>query len=124
MNYFCWQCGNQNESKDKCATCGNTINLQKRTDLSDRKQAALNLIISYGGIDGSHHKDWVMDQVVRVLTNCEMVIETGESQDENGKYTFYYESLGESEEYKELIRKAKDGEDGPDTYSWEVGIAP
>jgi hypothetical protein len=58
---------------------------------------ALGLAIEFGGIDGAHHKDWVIDQMVRVLS---------------GDY------------YEELVRNAKDGAEGPDTYAWETGIAP
>jgi len=29
--------------------------------------AAVELIYQYGGIDGSHHKQWLLDQVVRIL---------------------------------------------------------
>lgn len=58
---------------------------------------ALDLILRYGGIDGSHHKTWVIDQVVRALTG---------------------------DGYEEWVRNAKAGEDGPDTYSWDEGIAP
>lgn len=28
----------------------------------------LNLIRDFGGIDGEHHKQWLLDQIVRVLT--------------------------------------------------------
>jgi len=35
---------------------------------SEKVTKALELILQYGGIDGAHHKDWVLDQVVRVLT--------------------------------------------------------
>lgn len=33
-----------------------------------RIQKALDTITSYGGIDGGHHKQWVLDQVVQALT--------------------------------------------------------
>ncbi len=36
-------------------------------DNDDRVDAALRLIERYGGIDGDHHRAWVIDQVVRVL---------------------------------------------------------
>jgi len=29
---------------------------------------ALEVILDYWGIDGDHHKQWVIDQVVRLLT--------------------------------------------------------
>jgi len=29
---------------------------------------ALEMAMRYGGIDGSHHKSWVIDQMVRALT--------------------------------------------------------
>lgn len=60
-------------------------------------QRALNIILQYGGIDGEHHKTWVIDQVVRILTG---------------------------DKYEEWVRDACDGEDGPNTYGWDVGIAP
>lgn len=58
---------------------------------------ALDLISSFGGTAGSHHKDWVIDQVTRALTG---------------------------DGYDAFVAACCDGEDGPETYSWEVGIAP
>lgn len=60
-------------------------------------EKALEVAISYGGIDGDHHKAWVIDQMVRALTG---------------------------EEYEAVVADAKSGEDGPETYSWDEGIAP
>ncbi len=82
---------------------------------------ALGYIMQYGGIDGAHHKDWVLDQVVRALTGCPM--ETASSIDCNGN-PYTYETQGESPEYIEWVRESKDGEDGPDTYGYSEGIAP
>lgn len=62
-----------------------------------REQKALDLILRYGGIDGAHHKQWVLDQVVRALTG---------------------------DKYDEWVATYCDGEDGPDTYAWDEGIAP
>lgn len=58
---------------------------------------ALDLVVRYGGIDGSYHKQWVLDQVAQALTG---------------------------ENYEDMVTYACDGEDGPDTYDWDVGIAP
>ncbi len=68
--------------------------LAQSVEFSRRHDEALDLIDNYGGIDGDHHKQWVLDQVVRKLT-------------------------GGEEEYKTWvnIRKAED-------YGWEEGIAP
>lgn len=63
----------------------------------ERVEKALDIIIKYGSIDGAHHKDWVLDQVTRVLAG-------------GG--------------YEELVRAAKCGEYGPETYEWGIGIAP
>jgi hypothetical protein len=63
----------------------------------ERIDAALLIAIQYGGIDGAHHKDWVIDQIVRALA---------------------------ADEYDQIIAEARDGEDGPETYDWETGIAP
>jgi hypothetical protein len=58
---------------------------------------ALEMASNYGGIDGSHHKMWVIDQMVRALT---------------GKG------------YAAWVKEQKNGDDGPNTYEWECGIAP
>lgn len=62
-----------------------------------RIEQALELIANYGGIDGEHHKMWVLDQVVRILTG---------------------------QEYDKWVELFQDGEDGPETYEWDKGIAP
>lgn len=58
---------------------------------------ALDVIQRYGGIDGDHHKTWVIDQVVRALTG---------------------------DGYEQWVIEQRDGEDGPETYAWDVGIPP
>lgn len=63
----------------------------------ERIEKAIRIAVEFGGIDGAHHKDWVIDQMVRVLAG---------------------------DGYEKLVAEACDGEDGPDTYSWNVGIAP
>lgn len=61
-----------------------------------RIEEALYMINQYGGIDGAHHKQWVLDQVVRIL----------------------------SEDYEVWKIMYARGEDGPNTYEWDEGIAP
>ena len=62
-----------------------------------RIEDAIALAVSYGQIDGSHHKAWVIDQMVRALAgDC----------------------------YERIVKEACDGEDGPYTYDWDCGIAP
>ncbi len=63
----------------------------------EKVAAALKLIERYGGIDGDHHKTWVIDQVARILTDVA---------------------------YEEWVKDMCDGEDGPESYTWEPGIAP
>ncbi len=67
--------------------------------MSDKEkiQKAINLAVGYGGIDGSHHKNWVIDQMVRILAGGN---------------------------YDQVVKDACFGEDGPETYTWDVGIAP
>jgi hypothetical protein len=64
--------------------------------LETRIAAALNALKSYGGIGGEHHKTWVIDQVARALVV----------------------------DYSTWVIEINTGEDGPNTYSWEVGIPP
>ena len=84
------------------------------------KELALKFALQYGTIDGGHHKMWVIDQMVRALTSCPMEKRTREFR---GK-PYEYETQGESEEYKQFIAEHNKGEDGPNTYEWDIGIAP
>lgn len=63
----------------------------------ERIESAIDLAVRWGGTDGAHHKDWVIDQMVRTLAG---------------------------DRYDAIVAAAKAGEDGPETYSWNVGIAP
>ena len=63
----------------------------------ERIDEAVSLIIRYGGIDGDHHKAWVLDQVMRALTG---------------------------DQYERIVKEACAGKDGPNTYDWNVGIPP
>ena len=67
--------------------------------MTDEKKikAAIELAVQYGGVDGGHHKAWVIDQMVRALAG---------------------------NDYKSIVREACRGEEGDNTYSWDVGIAP
>ena len=63
-------------------------------DLETRIAKALEVAERYGGIDGAHHKQWVIDQMVRVLLG-------------NG--------------YGKWVREMNDA---PDYLPWDEGIAP
>jgi len=60
---------------------------------------ALREIYNFGGIDGVHHKQWLLNRLVLILT-------------------------GTNEEYNAWVKDYCNGEDGPITYEWDTGIAP
>lgn len=86
-----------------------------KIDRKERIAKALEYAVTYGGIDGAHHKDWVIDQMVRALTGCPMKTKSkGE-----GPGAIHYEVQGESREYKKLVKDAcSEGSE------WDVGIPP
>ena len=86
-----------------------------------RIRKALEYAMNYGGIDGAHHKQWTIDQMVRALTGCPLEIR--EAKDYKGR-TYAYQTQGESQEYKDLITAYMAGEDGPETYTWDEGCPP
>ena len=59
--------------------------------------AALDVARRFGGVDGEHHKAWVIDQMCRAL-------------------------LGDR--YPAFVAGARSGEDGTATDSWDQGISP
>lgn len=75
-------------------------NYRRLGDYKPDVEAALKIANDYGGIDGSHHKEWVIDQMVRSLTG------TGYSR------------------WVEVRKLGPNGEDKNDPYEWSEGIAP
>jgi len=65
-------------------------------DTEEKASKALDFIGQWGGIDGAHHKQWVLDQLARIL----------------------------APDYERWVKDQNDGEDGPNTYSWDEGIPP
>lgn len=63
----------------------------------EKVEEALNRAFSLSGFDGSWHKEYAIDQMVRALTGPK---------------------------YREWVAKFEDGEDGPETYNWETGTPP
>ena len=69
--------------------------------MKERIDKALELAWRYGQIDGSHHRVWVIDQMVRAL-------------------------IGNEEDYKKWVEayEAPLSENEDDYYEWDVGITP
>lgn len=65
---------------------------------AERVQLALELLAEHGQTDGDHHKAWVIDQTVRILT-------------------------GDRYEHFIAEYRSEDG-DGEPIYTWDEGIAP
>lgn len=65
--------------------------------MKDKNAEVLELIFEYGGIDGSHHKQWLINEIVKKITG---------------------------DKYQEWVNEYQDGEDGPQTYIWDEGINP
>lgn len=86
-----------------------------------KEEMALKYIEMYGGIDGAHHKNWVLDQVSRILNDAPVVVKVAEWS--NGKKEERY-AVGSNQKYENWVINICDGEDGPNTYSYEEGIAP
>jgi hypothetical protein len=81
--------------------------------MTENARIAIALKYAESGVyDGAHHKDWVIDQMVRALTGCPMVPKT--AVDAYGK-PYGYEGQGESAEYEKFVR---------DNPGWDEGIAP
>ena len=89
----------------------------------ERIEEALEMILQNGGFDGSHHKQWVLDQVVRILTGCPTITATAKTF---GGDVFTYETLGESDAYKRWLASYQfpDGPEGEDYGEWDTGIVP
>ena len=55
------------------------------------------IIEQFSDVDGDHHKAWVIDQIARA-------------------------PLGDG--YEPWLAAYRAGADGPETYAWDIGVAP
>jgi len=63
---------------------------------SHRVERSIELISQYGGIDGAHHKQWLLNELIKTL----------------------------ADDYDGWVKSYEEGEDGPKTYKWDIGVAP
>lgn len=84
---------------------------------------ALIFIGMYGGIDGSHHKDWVLDQAARILNDTPVIVSLASW--DNGHTELRFVTGEASQKYKDWVVSLVTDDDGivyEDMY--DVGIAP
>lgn len=67
----------------------------KRKMLADRITSALDVAYEWAGVDGGHHQQWVIDQMIREL-------------------------LGNEANYSKWVANYENGGE----YEWNAGIAP
>lgn len=88
--------------------------------MQERVDTALDLA-SLGSFDGAHHKMYAIDQIVRALCGVPEIEET--ARDAHGK-EYTYTTQGTNLEYQAWIKNFCEGDEGPNTYEWDEGIAP
>lgn len=88
---------------------------------------AMYFNLKYGGIDGSHHKTWVLDQMSRILKGTPVIVELAKWDDGLEEYRFW---TGEpSQEYHDWVKDCRgewiqtDDYEGWE-YGYDEGIAP
>ena len=94
---------------------------------SDKTQAqwALDYIMTYGGFDGAHHKDWVLDQVARILHGTPVICK--EARWEGGHTELRFTTGEPTQAYHDWVAEARgayDEEWDEYEYSYSEGIAP
>ena len=93
---------------------------------------ALDFIGRLGGIDGEHHKNWVLDQVARVLLGTPVLIRVARWRDPLKEWGWsreeYRIKTGEpSAEYLKWVDEQMgmaDPETGEREYDYDVGTPP
>ncbi len=84
---------------------------------------ALIFIGQYGGIDGQHHKNWVLDQAARILNDTPVIVSLASW--DNGYTELRFQTGEPSQQYKDWVISLVTDDDGTvyeDMY--DVGICP
>lgn len=89
------------------------------------KDWAIYYIESYGQIDGAAHKQWVLDQVARILLGTKVNIKLAKWENGEEEYRVNTDE-NPSKEYLDWVDGSlgKTYPDGSREYSYDEGIAP
>lgn len=104
------------------------VDVSKHPKYSKWTQAdwAMVFVEKYGGIDGDHHKTWVLDQVSRILKGTPVVVV--EARWEHGHTEDRFKVANPpSEAYQNWVcdmRGKYDGKNECFEYDYDVGVAP
>jgi hypothetical protein len=106
-------------AKTQLKYLGETILPQKDTPYKKYNKASLATYFAfrYGQIDGSHHKQWVIDQMVRILFGTPVIFSLAKWDD--GQEEWRLKTGKPSQKYLDFVRDAKS-----DDCSYDEGIAP
>lgn len=87
---------------------------------------ALKWLFEYAQIDGSHRKQWCLDQVTRILIGTKVIVQLAKWSDGTQEYRYWLESEP-SDGYQKFIEEHR-GEYNEHydeyEYTWDTGIAP
>lgn len=90
-----------------------------------KQEWAMAYITMYSGFDGSMHKDWVLDQVARILKGTP--VNTVEARWDNGKTELRHSTGTPSKKYLEWVKYMKgawDEENECFEYEYNEGSPP
>jgi hypothetical protein len=87
------------------------------------KDWAFEYMFRYGQIDGAHHKQWVLDQVTRILHGTPIVLTLAKW--ENGTQEYRFTTGEPSQEYLDWVKDYREvDEEGEEQYSYDEGSPP
>ena len=82
------------------------------------------LWIEMYNVDGAHHKDWLLDQIARLMNGTKVIIKLAKWDSGDGITTEDRVTLDEpTEQYHEWVRGQTIDEDGEE-YDYDCGGAP
>ena len=98
---------------------GETVIPQSETPYKnlDGQGLALEYAFRYGQIDGGHHKQWVIDQMTRILLGTPVTFSLAKW--DNGEEGYRIETGKPSKAYLNWVEELKNGD-----YGYDEGIAP
>lgn len=98
-------------------------------DVKDTPYADYGLVewvldsVNWGQFDGSHHKQWALDQAARAA-NGGVPSSFKLAKWSDGQEEWRLGDMTKTPKYEKWVIGMKDGEDGPNTYDYDEGIAP
>jgi hypothetical protein len=104
------------------------VNVHENEDFKNftKEDWVMLYIEQYGYIDGSHHKQWLLDQIARIIKGVEVIVTKATWENGHSEYRYNLSDVKTKEYSDWVLEMMGDYDEDADEYeySYDEGISP